>query len=428
MIPPSFNVMVKPRGPICNCRCEYCYYLPKEHLYPDGDFHMSAEMLENFTRQYIAAQKVPEVIFSWQGGEPLLMGLDFFKTAVRFQEEYGRPGLKMSNSLQTNGFLLNDEWCRFFKEHNFLIGISIDGPGRLHDTYRVDLDNKPTLDRVMAGVELLKKHAVEFNTLSCVHSINAEHPIEVYRFLRDEVQSQFLQFIPIVVRDNQTEFPQKTAVTEHTVSGKQYGKFLTSIFDEWVRRDVGKVFVQAFDTSLAAWLGRPPGLCVFDKTCGTAMVLEHNGDLYACDHFVESEYLLGNLAETGLETLVGSEKQTEFGLAKRDALPKYCTECPVRFVCNGGCPRNRISYTPDGEPGLNYLCEGYRAFFAHINGQMKFMAAELNAGRPPSNVMYETARQDAEIRRQLATLGRNDPCPCGSGRKVKQCHGKESRY
>ena len=226
------------------------------------------------------------------------------------------------------------------------------------------------------------------------------------------------------MRDNQTESPEGVAVTEHTVSGKQFGKFLNSIFDEWVRRDVGKVFVQAFDTALAAWLGRPPGLCVFDKTCGTAMVLEHNGDLYACDHFVEPGFLLGNIVETGLETLVGSEQQTQFGLAKRDSLPKYCRECPVRFACNGGCPRNRISNTPDGEPGLNYLCEGYREFFAHIDPQMRFMARELSAGRPPANIMYEAARQDTDIRQKLATLGRNDLCPCGSGRKVKHCHGR----
>ena len=418
--------MVKPRGAICNCRCEYCYYLPKEELYPDGEFRMSSELLKDFTEQYMAAQKVPEVVFSWQGGEPLLMGLDFYKRAVEFQKEFQRPGLKVSNSLQTNGFLLDDQWCRFFHENDFLIGISIDGPGRLHDTFRIDTANRPTAERVMAGVEQLKKHSVEFNTLSCVHSLNADHPVEVYRFLRDEVGSQFHQFIPIVVRDREsgTGTPQAPAVTKHTVSGKKYGKFLSSIFDEWVRRDVGKVFVQAFDTALAAWLGQAPGLCVFDKTCGTAMVLEHNGDLYACDHFVEPDFRLGNITDSTLISLVGSEKQRKFGLDKRDALPKYCRECPVRFACNGGCPRNRISHTADGEPGLNYLCEGYRDFFAHIDPHMRFMARELSQGRPPANIMFEAAKQDTDIRQKLTTLGRNDPCPCGSGRKVKHCHGR----
>ncbi len=424
MIPPSFNIMVKPRGPICNCRCRYCYYLPKEELYRGSDFRMSMEVLESFTRQYIAAQQVNEVTFSWQGGEPLLAGLDFFKQAVAYQKKYQRPGLAIHNALQTNGLLLDEEWCRFFNEHDFLIGISVDGPGRLHDGFRLDPGGKPTLERVMAGRELLKKHKVEFNTLSCVHSVNAGQPLEVYHFLRDEVGSRFLQFIPIVVRDNQVGSGQEAEVTEHTVSGKQFGKFLISIYDEWVRHDVGKVFVQIFDAALSAWLGQPPGLCVFDRTCGTAMVLEHNGDLYACDHFVEPDCLLGNLRDTGLEELVGSEKQRMFGLAKRDSLPKYCRECPARFVCNGECPKNRISRTRDGEPGLNYLCEGYLAFFKHVDPQMRFMARELAAGRPPSNVMFETARRDTDIKRKLATAGRNDPCPCGSGRKIKHCHGR----
>ena len=428
IMPPAFHVMVKPHGAICNCRCQYCYYLSKEHLYPSSNFRMTEELLESFTRQYIESQSVSQVTFAWQGGEPTLMGLDFFERALQLQKRYQRPGLTINNALQTNGILLNDEWCHFFREHNFLIGISIDGPSHLHDVYRVDRGNHPTFERVMMGVELLKNHGVEFNTLTCVHSANSDYPLEVYRFLRDEVQSHFMQFIPIVLRDNETGFQQGEAVTKHTVGGKQYGEFLKTVFDEWVRRDVGRVFVQTFDAALAAWVGQAPGVCVLDKTCGTAMVLEHNGDLYSCDHFVEPDYLLGNIIETDLAALVGSTKQRQFGLAKRDALPRYCQECPVLFACNGGCPRNRIRHTPDGQPGLNYLCEGYQAFFRHIAPQMEFMAGEWAAGRPPSNIMVTIARQDAEFQRKLAVTGRNDPCPCGSGLKFKHCHGRGDRH
>lgn len=389
---------------------------------------MTEELLERFTRQYIESQSVPEVTFAWQGGEPTLMGLNFFERAVQLQKRYQHHGLTVNNTLQTNGIMLNDEWCCFFREHNFLIGISIDGPSHLHDVYRVDRGNHSTFERVMMGVELLNKREVEFNTLTCIHAANSDYPLEVYRFLRDEVQSHFMQFIPVVLRDNETGFQQGETVTEHSVGGKQFGHFLKAIFDEWVRRDVGRVFVQTFDAALAAWVGQAPGVCIFDKTCGTAMVLEHNGDLYSCDHFVEPDYLLGNIIETDLAVLVGSTKQMQFGLAKRDTLPRYCHECRVRFACNGGCPKNRIRHTPDGEPGLNYLCEGYQAFFKHVAPQMEFMAGELAAGRPAANVMVAVARQDAEFQRTLAMTGRNDPCPCGSGRKFKHCHGRHIRH
>jgi len=385
---------------------------------------MTEELLERFTRQYIESQSVPEVTFAWQGGEPTLMGLDFFKRAVQLQKCYQCHGLTINNTLQTNGIMLNDEWCRFFREHDFLIGISIDGPSHLHNAYRVDRGNHSTFERVMIGVGLLKNHEVEFNTLTCVHTTNSDYPLEVYRFLRDEVQSHFIQFIPVVLRDNETGFQQGETVTEHSVGGRQYGYFLKTIFDEWVRRDVGRVFVQTFDSALAAWVGQAPGVCVFAKTCGTAMVLEHNGDLYSCDHFVEPDYLLGNIVETDLAALVGSTKQMQFGLAKRDTLPRYCHECPVLFACNGGCPKNRIRHTTSGEPGLNYLCEGYQAFFRHVAPQMEFMARELAADRPPANVILAVASQEAELQRKLTMAGRNDPCPCGSGRKFKYCHGK----
>ncbi|MCD6291004.1 MAG: anaerobic sulfatase maturase [Anaerolineae bacterium] len=425
--PPAFHVMAKPRGPICNLGCDYCYYLSKERLYPGSQFRMTPEILEAYTRQYIEAQRVPEITFGWQGGEPTLMGLDFFRLAIELQEKYRKPGMRIINALQTNGTTLNDEWCQFFRDHNFLIGISIDGPRELHDAYRHDKAGNSVFDKVMRGVELLKKYNVEFNVLCTVHAANAEYPLDVYEFLRDEVGAQFIQFIPIVERDNETGFQEGTKVTKRSVTGRQYGYFLMDIFDEWVQRDVGRVFVQIFDVALAAWAGLRPGLCVFEETCGTAPILEHNGDLYACDHFVEPKYLVGNIMETPLVELMGSEKQRQFGLAKRDMLPRYCRECKYRFVCNGGCPKNRILRTPDGEPGLNYLCEGYRTFFAYIDRPMRIMVNELRAGRSPTNIMYILPREDAKLSREFARAGRNDPCPCGSGLKFKYCHGRRRR-
>jgi len=420
----SFDVMVKPRGAMCNLACEYCYYLPKEKLYPDGSFWMDDALLDTFTRQYIEAQDAPQVTFAWQGGEPLLMGLDFFRRAVELQERYRKPGMTISNALQTNGTLLDDDWCHFLKERCFLVGISIDGPREQHDAYRVDRGGKPTFERVMAGVEMLKKGGVQFNTLTCVHAANGDHPLAVYRFLRDRVGSSYMQFIPVVVHDTGPGRRGGDPVTRHSVRARQYGEFLKAIFDEWVRRDVGKVFVQTFDAALASWAGQSPGLCVYAETCGTAPVLEHNGDLYSCDHFVDPDHLLGNIAQTGIGTLARSERQRRFGLAKRDSLPQYCCECPVLFACNGGCPRNRFLRTPTGEPGLNYLCAGYRDFFTHVIPYMRSMVEELSAGRPAANIMLTMARKDAELQQRLAKARRNDPCPCGSGRKFKHCHGR----
>lgn len=423
----GFHVMVKPRGPICNLDCAYCYYLSKESLYPGASFRMSDQVLESFTRQYIQAQRVPEVTFAWQGGEPTLMGLDFFRRAVELQKKYRLPGMRVFNALQTNGTRLDDEWCDFFRQHDFLVGLSLDGPRHLHDAYRRDKGGGPTFDRVMAGLSLLMKHCVEFNILACVHTLNAEHPLEVYRFFRDELQARFVQFIPIVERAMPSSYQQGSQVTTRSVTGRQYGDFLITIFDEWVRCDVGQVYIQLFDVALAAWLGRPAGLCVFEPTCGAALALEHNGDLYACDHFVEPRFLLGNLLQTPLVDLVSSPSQVQFGLNKQALLPRYCRQCPVRFVCQGGCPKNRLLETPEGEPGLNALCQGYRAFFTHIDPFMRFMVDELRAGRPPANIMPHLAEQDAEMQRHLASAGRNDPCPCGSGRKFKHCCGRSLR-
>ncbi len=423
--PRAFHVMVKPRGSICNLNCAYCYYLAKEKLYPGSDFRMSEAVLDTFTRQYIAAQQVPEVTFGWQGGEPLLMGLDFFERAVALQAQYRRPGMRVLNALQTNGTLLDEPWARFFKTHNFLIGLSLDGPQAMHDAYRRDKSGAPTWERVMRGLNILRGYGVEHNILCTVHQANADHPREVYHFLRDEVQAQFIQFIPIVRRANDTGHQEGTALTRHSVTPQQYGDFLIGVFDEWVRHDVGRVFVQIFDVALAAWMGQKPGLCLFEPTCGLNLALEHNGDLYACDHFVEPRYRLGNIMETPLETLVSAPLQRQFGQAKRDTLPQQCRACTVRFICNGECPKNRLSVTADGEEGLNYLCTAYRAFFTHIATPMKMMVAELRQQRAPANVMQRLTTEEATPGLSFTQAKRNAPCPCGSGKKFKHCHGRK---
>ena len=427
--PPAFHVMMRPSGSICNLDCEYCYFLSKELMYPGSKFRMADALLEEYTRQYIEAQRVPEVTFAWQGGEPTLMGLDFFRQAIAYQKNYCKPGMRIFNAFQTNGVLLDDDWCAFFKEHDFLIGISIDGPRPLHDHYRVDKGGQPTFDRVMRGLKFLKKHQVEFNVLTTVHAANAGKPLEVYRFLRDEVKTQFMQFIPIVERKNETGFQEGNEVVDRSVTARQYGEFLKTIFDEWVMRDIGSTFVQIFDVALAGYTGNRPGLCVFEETCGTAMAMEHNGDLFTCDHFVEPDYKLGNIQEIPLLDMVASDQQWEFGRDKKESLPQYCLDCEVRFVCNGGCPKNRFIETPDGDPGLNYLCEGYRSFFNHVRRPMEMMATELRARRAPANVMRYLAEEKLQQQQQaFGTVSRNDPCPCGSGRKFKQCHGRKGSH
>ena len=416
--------MLKPRGAICNLDCAYCYFLSKEQLYPNSEFRMSDAVLEAYSRQYIQAQsQMPEITFGWQGGEPTLTGLDFFRHAVELQQKYAKPGMRITNALQTNATMLDDEWCEFFRANDFLIGVSLDGPRALHDTFRVDKGGAPTFDRVMRGIEMLKKHRVEFNILATVHAANADHSLDVYRFLRDGLGTSFIQFIPIVERDNATGFQEGNRVTTRSVTGKQYGDFLIAIFDEWVRRDVGRVFVQMFDVALGVWLGQPAALCIFGETCGNALALEHNGDLFACDHFVEPRFRLGNLADIPLTEMVHSSQQRKFGTDKRDTLPRYCNECSVRFICNGGCPKDRVLTTPDGESGLNYLCEGFKTFFTHIDGRMKTMAELIRRERAPAEIMLLLAHEQAELEKQFARAGRNDLCPCGSGKKFKQCHG-----
>lgn len=338
---------------------------------------MSEAALKSFIRQYLASQPGPEVMFTWQGGEPLLMGLGFYRRALELQWKYARPGTRITNTVQTNGTLLDDEWCRFFKETDFLVGISLDGPAEFHDVYRLDKGEQPTFTAVMAGLRLLQRHDVAFNVLTCVHAANVDHPRRLYRFLRDEVGAQFLQFIPIVERIDAGWGQEDVRVTDRSLTARQYGRFLIDIFDEWLRHDVGKVFVQIFDVALGQWLGAPPSLCIFAPTCGNALVLEHNGDLYSCDHFVEPDHFLGNIRETPLRELVFSSKQQQFGMAKATNLPSYCRTCEVFFACQGGCPRNRFIKTPTGEEGLNYLCAGYKAFFRHIDRPMRLMRAKI---------------------------------------------------
>jgi len=393
----GFHIMTKPIGPICNLDCKYCFYLEKENLYPGTrDWEMHPGILERYIQQYIAAQPIEEVHFAWQGGEPTLLGVDFFRTVIALEQKYA-GGKTIHNALQTNATLIDDEWGQFLAEHNFLVGVSIDGPRELHDHYRVDKGNAATFDRVMRGIRKLQGHGVEFNTLTVVNRHNSNYPLEVYRFLK-EVGSGFMQFIPVVERKAtdrgsdglvliQPSADRSAEVTEWSVEPLAYGRFLAQIFDEWVKRDVGRYFVQQFDVALESWLGMKASLCVFRETCGSALAIEHNGDLYSCDHFVYPENKLGNVMVSDLEQMVGSAQQKKFGLDKRESLPRMCRQCDVRFACNGECPKHRFVTTPDGEPGLNYLCAGYKHFFHHIDPHMRFMAAELRAGRPPANIM-----------------------------------------
>ncbi|MFZ1290468.1 MAG: anaerobic sulfatase-maturation protein [Melioribacteraceae bacterium] len=393
----AFHIMTKPTGPLCNLDCTYCFYLEKEKIYPNTKhWSMNYEVLENYIKQYISAQSVNEITFSWQGGEPTILGIEFFQKAIDLQKKYSN-GKNIFNSFQTNGILLNDDWGKILSENNFLVGISIDGPKEIHDKYRVFKGGQNSFDQVLNGISILKKHNVEFNTLTCVQKDNSLKPLEVYNFLK-EIGSGFIQFIPVIERRTKSKntnvlelispnYTGDAEITEWSVKSLQYGKFLSAIFDEWVKNDVGKIFVQIFDLSLESWIGEQPSLCVFRETCGSAMALEHNGDLYSCDHYVYQENKLGNIMTEALEKLVDSNKQLKFGLDKKINLTKYCRNCEFLFACNGECPKHRFIKSPDGEGGLNYLCAGYKYFFSHIDPYMKFMANELLNERPPANVM-----------------------------------------
>ena len=388
-------VMLKPAGAHCNLACKYCYYLEKNNLYQNSHRHlMSDEMLEQFTREYIEAQTMPQVLFTWHGGEPLMRSIDFYKKALALQKKYAH-GKQIDNVIQTNGTLLTDEWCEFFTQNHWLVGISIDGPQEYHDHYRVTPAGKPSWEKVMQGISLLKKHRVEWNAMAVVNAYNAEHPLEFYHFFRDN-GCQYLQFTPIVERLTEHEDGRTLAsladdreipLADASVTPQQWGNFLCTIFDDWVHHDVGKTFVEIFDCTLANWMGVLPGICAYSKECGHAGVMEHNGDVYSCDHFVFPEYKLGNIKDQSLIDMLYGEKQQAFSRLKHTSLPRQCKECNMAFACHGECPKNRFEKDKYGEPGLNYLCHGYYQYYSHVAPYMDFMKRELLAERPPSNIM-----------------------------------------
>jgi uncharacterized protein len=428
--PQAFHLLAKPTGAICNLACSYCFFLDKELLYPGSKFRMSEATLETYMRQLIESHRSSRVTVAWQGGEPTLMGVDFYRKAIRFQEKYRRPGMTFENTMQTNGTLLDDEWCAFFKENNFLIGLSLDGPRHLHDIYRVDKGGQPTFDKVLRGLRLLQKYGVEYNILVTVNRVTGDHPKEIYRFLRDEVGTSWIQFIPVVERmnpDGLNLIQSGDQVSNRSVQPKQFGRFLIQVFDEWVHNDVGKIFVQTFEAALRNWMRLPTsGMCVFEKTCGYGLAMEHNGDLYSCDHFVEPDYLLGNIKAEHMLDMVASQVQHKFGQDKYDTLPKYCLECPVLFACHGECPKNRFIRTPAGEAGLNYLCGGYKAFFQRVDKPMKIMAMLMNTGRPAPDVMQILAKEKKMVAQAYRNAKPKRACPCGSGLDYQECHGWKS--
>lgn len=400
-------VMLKPVSSICNLACEYCYYLEKNNLYktdhPSDKFIMSDELLERFIEQYINSQTQPQILFTWHGGEALMRPLSFYKRALELQKQYGR-GRQIDNCIQTNGTLLNDEWCKFFKENNWLVGVSIDGPQEFHDEYRRNKQGLPSFNKVMQGIKLLNKHGVEWNAMAVVNDFNADYPLDFYNFFK-EIGCHYIQFAPIVERI----FPHKDGrnlaspaegdegtLADFSITPEQWGNFLCTIFDEWVKKDVGKYYIQLFDSTLANWMGEQPGICTLAKTCGHAGVMEYNGDVYACDHFVFPEYKLGNIYSKTLVEMMYSQEQQTFGANKANTLPTQCKECEFLFACNGECPKNRFATTATGEPGLNYLCKGYYQFFKHAAPYMDFMKNELMHQRPPANVMN---REGGEIPR-----------------------------
>ncbi len=390
-------VMTKPVSSMCNLSCRYCYYLEKANLYRNEDkagrFTMSEDLLERFIRDYIESQTMPQVLFAWHGGEALMRPLSFYKRVVELQKRYAR-GVQIDNSIQTNGTLLTDEWCEFFRENGWLVGVSIDGPQEFHDEYRRNKMGQPSFRKVMQGINLLNKHGVEWNALAVVNDFNADYPLDFYNFFK-EIGCRYIQFTPIVERfyphkdGRHLASPMdngKVPLADFSVSPEQWGEFLVTLFDEWVKEDVGKYFIQLFDATLANWVGQQPGVCTMARTCGHAGVMEYNGDVYSCDHFVFPEYKLGNIRTHTLVEMMYGERQQQFGMDKYAKLPAQCKNCEFLFACNGECPKNRFAFTADGEPGLNYLCSGYKRYFRHVAPYMDFMKQELEAGRPPANV------------------------------------------
>ena len=389
--PQAFNIMIKPVGSLCNLRCRYCYYLDKADIYGGKEPRMTYEMLETFIREYIAANDVPEVLFNWHGGEPLLMGLDFYRKAIQLQEKYA-SGKRIRNALQTNATLVTAEWAAFFRENGFLIGVSLDGPKDVHDCYRAGKGGGSTSERVVKGIAELYKAGVDYNIMATVNRKSEGRGLEIYQFLKG-AGTRFIQFMPVLehVKDGRIVSPDEdgSQIAPWSVSAEGFGRFLCDIFDYWVRHDVGSVFINQFDSTLAMWCGEQPGTCTFAQTCGGNSVIEHNGDLYPCDHFVYEDYRIGNVLETDLRTLMASEKQIRFGIDKRNGLPKKCVTCRWYFACHGECPKHRFNRTDSGEPGLNALCDGYSMFFSHVAPYMERMKQLLSEGRPPADIMSE---------------------------------------
>jgi len=436
--PPRFHLLAKPSGSTCNLDCTYCFFLSKEALYPNDASRMSEATLEAYLVQLLEAHRTPEVTVAWQGGEPTLMGLDFFRRSVELVDRYKGPDQQIEYTMQTNGVLLDDQWCAFLRQHNFLVGLSVDGPPAMHDTYRVNRGGQGTHRQVMKGLATLRRHDVDVNILCTVNAANADHGAQVYRFFRDELGAEFMQFIPIVERATAQTLPLAnqgwserpggerllytqtgSLVTERSVGGEQYGRFLVDIYEEWLRGDVGTVFVQLFDVTLQAYFGQY-SLCIHAPICGTALALEHNGDLYSCDHYVEPNYLLGSIHDRPMLDLVASPQQREFGKHKRDSLTAQCRSCDVLRLCNGGCPKDRFVTSRDGEEGHNYLCDGLYHFYTHTQPTMTAMAQLIHQGSYADEIMTRIAADDAK-------RGRNDPCPCDNGTKFKNCHGAPGR-
>jgi uncharacterized protein len=410
----EFQIFVKPTGPLCNLDCQYCYYLRKELLYPETEsFAMPDGLLEEYIVQQIEIAPEPVINFFWHGGEPTLLGLDYFRKIVELQRKHQPQGRRITNGLQTNGVLLNEEWCRFFAAEGFAIGLSLDGPQALHDVYRLTKGQKPTHKQVLQGYRLLRRNKIPVDILCVVHAQNVQHPLQVYRFFK-EIKAQYLSFIPLV----ELQPPPGSGVSPRTVPADAFGIFLCTIFDEWVRQDIGRVIVQIFEEASRPAYGQDHSLCIFRSTCGDIPVLEHNGDFYSCDHFVTPEHRLGNIRETPLVALLENPAQRAFGQAKLDMLCGYCRECEVRAMCNGGCPKDRIIESANGDTGLNYLCVGYKRFFKHCLPYVARLAVLRRAGQPPDRLMKMVQAEDTEARPKA---GRNDPCPCGSGRKYKKC-------
>ena len=417
-----FHVLTKPIGPVCNLKCEYCFYLGKTSLYPEREqYRMSDEVLERLTRQYIECQppETREVNFAWQGGEPTLMGLDFFKQAVACQKKYARPGMRITNALQTNGTRLTDEWGPFLRDSEFLIGLSLDGPEKLHDKYRKDRRGRGSFAAVMKGLEVLQRHQVEYNALVVVQSDNGKHPREVYDFVL-EIGCQYMQFIPIVEKLDDGK------VSHRSVGPEQFGRFLNTVFDRWRLGDIGRIYVQHFDLMLGLAMGYPASLCVHSEVCGRNVALEHNGDLFDCDHFVFPENKLGNITQQSMTDMLDGPQAVAFGLDKRKGLPDVCGRCKFLRFCNGGCPAHRCATTPDGQSGWNYLCEGYRTFFTHSLKYFVAMAECLRRRLPASRYgeFMAPATLGAPAGERPRKPGRNAPCPCGSGKKYKHCCAK----